>query len=998
MNLSCHDDQRRELVRRQPLNGLDYLEVSDDQRTLTVYFLGKLPAPLREASTTLANYVHIEGGRRIREIRVLEVTPHLVDDPALDDFMLVRVDKYGDFSTYTLRLVGMKGIDPRYDHIDFSFKAGCPSDLDCLPASSCPPPALDQPEINYLAKDYASFRQLILDRLALNMPDWQERHIPDLGIMLVELLAYTGDYLSYYQDAVGTEAYLDTARQRISVRRHARLVDYAMHEGCNARAWVCVNIRTDVPLNPNDFYFITGLTNTLQANQSVLRQEDLRSVTTDAYEVFEPLPLTTAEDEAQTPIQLYAAHNELHFYTWGEQECCLARGATAATLADQWRYTDDPPTPAPSSAKSTAKESTTAEPPPLDQTKLARVLHLQVGDVLIFEEVVGPKRGIAADANPAHRHAVCLTRVQPSEDPVITQSLQVGDARHTLPTPVVEIEWSSADALPFALCLSTIGPAPQCAYLEHISVARGNVILVDHGRTVQPPEEIGQVPVQSAQPLCDCEGHPGDVLRSAGRFHPQLTQTPLTFSHPLATADLASKDMIGRPRRRSQRPDRFALEGAYATRYGLLNMPATQLLTQDVRSALPSIHLYGIPAAPDGNAPLFSLSDLSDPTALIQCLQEVAKELPDAAARQQIPKEARARIQALGYLRRQLSRASQDKLHKLGETKAPPPELIQALQKDLHSLLSQWAPRFDLLASQPGDRHFVVEIDNAGLAHLRFGDGEMGQPPAAGTTFMATYRVGNGVRGNVGAEAISHLVLRKPVLGEANVTVRNPLPAQGGTDPEPLAEVKLFAPTTFRKRLERAIIADDYARLAERNPAVQRAAASLTWTGSWYEADVAIDPRDSEMAGDDLLREINDDLHRYRRIGHDLAVRSAHYVSLDLAMTVCVSPHYLRGHIKAALQSLLSNRLLADGKRGLFHADSLTFGDSIYLSKLVAAAQAVPGVESVQVTRLQRQFEAPNNEIENGVLPLGPLEVARLDNDPSFPEHGRLTLILKGGR
>ena len=36
----------------------------------------------------------------------------------------------------------------------------------------------------------------------------------------------------------GTEAYLDTARRRISVRRHVRLVDYPMHEGCNARAWV----------------------------------------------------------------------------------------------------------------------------------------------------------------------------------------------------------------------------------------------------------------------------------------------------------------------------------------------------------------------------------------------------------------------------------------------------------------------------------------------------------------------------------------------------------------------------------------------------------------------------------------------------------------------------------------------------------------------------------------------------------------------------------------
>ena len=31
-------------------------------------------------------------------------------------------------------------------------------------------------------------------------------------------------------------------------------------------------------------------------------------------------------------------------------------------------------------------------------------------------------------------------------------------------------------------------------------------------------------------------------------------------------------------------------------------------------------------------------------------------------------------------------------------------------------------------------------------------------------------------------------------------------------------------------------------------------------------------------------------------------------------------------------------------------------------------------------------IESPNNEIENGLLPLGPLEIARLDNDPVFPK------------
>ena len=102
----------------------------------------------------------------------------------------------------------------------------------------CPPEIGARPDIDYLAKDYQGFRRLMLDRLSLLAPGWTERTPADLGIALVELLAYVADELSYRQDAVANEAYLGTARQRVSVRRHARLVDYFMHEGCNARAFV----------------------------------------------------------------------------------------------------------------------------------------------------------------------------------------------------------------------------------------------------------------------------------------------------------------------------------------------------------------------------------------------------------------------------------------------------------------------------------------------------------------------------------------------------------------------------------------------------------------------------------------------------------------------------------------------------------------------------------------------------------------------------------------
>ena len=885
MTAICQDDSRRTAVRnhrnqqgQRDLNGLDYLEVGADRTSLTVFFLGKLPRPLREDRDALKQFVRIEGGRRIRDIQVLDVAPHHDDDPERDDFMVVRVDKPGDHSTYALRMVGLEGIDPRYDRVEFSFMVDCASDLDCLPAAPYQPSKLDEPEISYLAKDYASFRQLILDRLALLIPDWQERHVPDIGLALVEVLAYAGDHLSYYQDAVATEAYLATARQRVSLRRHARLVDYQLGEGCNARAWVCIETSDDLPVDPKGIYFVTAPAGVGLAGRpvlSALRQQDgLGQVNT--YEVFEPL--------LDQPIRLLAAHSKIDFHTWGQKSCYLPKGTTSATLLDHWVYRDQ----APVASKESARRGDTvyeraqqkqppSDPPEIDRQRLRRSLDLHIGDVLIFEEILSPKTGIEPDADPAHRHAVRLTRVARGEDVVIPQILKAGDAEIDLPTPVVEIEWAPEDALPFPLCLSAIVPNAACEYVENVSVARGNVILVDHG-AMQPSEDLGSVPVRQERVECLCEGQPGDVVRTPGRFRPRLPDAPLTHRQRLPSG----------------------------------RMPATASLKQDPGLALPQVWLTSL-----------------------------------------LPGQINERA---------------------------------------------WTSRGDLLSSGPDDRHFVVEIENAGYARLRFGDDELGEQPEAGEAFWSTYRIGNGTAGNVGAEAITHAVFTTKGPGDLIVKVRNPMPAYGGTEPESIAEARLMAPSAFRRTLERAITAGDYARLAERNPRVQRAAATLAWTGSWYEADVAADAWGSETPDKKLLSEVKSSLYRYRRMGHDLSVEAAQYVPLAITLELCISSTTLRGHVKAALLEVFGTRVQPDGRLGFFHPDKLTFGDGIHLSRLVAAAQAVPGVESVRVTQLERQFEGPNGELANGLLPLGPYEIAQLDNDPDFPEHGQLTLVLKGGR
>jgi len=224
MKYYCCDQRRLEVVKLNgTLNGLEYLEVYDSgisgdatrQLTLIVKFLRAVPASL-----TKDNF-RIEGGERIKTVEIewvaradtnplpVNIPPrtNLIDglDPlTLDDFLLIRTKIFGDFSLYTLRVVSGQGsdtppanFDPRLSEIQFSFKVQCEADFDCASSTPCPTPPATNPHLDYLAKDYASFRRLMLDRMSTLMPEWRSRNPADVGGTLVELLAYVGDQLSY---------------------------------------------------------------------------------------------------------------------------------------------------------------------------------------------------------------------------------------------------------------------------------------------------------------------------------------------------------------------------------------------------------------------------------------------------------------------------------------------------------------------------------------------------------------------------------------------------------------------------------------------------------------------------------------------------------------------------------------------------------------------------------------------------------------------------------
>jgi hypothetical protein len=834
----CCNENRRDAVRtttgmdgKPLLNGIDYLEVvSQDEKKIAVYFIHNLPGEADgfPATPDLAarNFV-IEGGVRIQGIRV--APPIIVED----NVATLQVSAAGDYSSYVLRLVAgeettdpPQGFDPQLAAVTFSFKVECPNEFDCKPGKESPAEALPAPLIDYLAKDYGSFRRLMLDRLATIMPDWKERNPADMQVALVEAVAYLGDHLSYYQDSVATEEYLGTARQRISMRRHARLLDYYMHDGCNARAWVCFDVEAgsdaDHSLVPAGTPLLTrGKTATSRVAPAdygqILEQESPT--------VFETLHELTLE----------SAHNAISFYTWDDTGCCLPKGATCATLYN------------------------TSE------------MALGIGDVLLFEEVISPETGLAADADRTRRHAVRLTNVVMHD----SQNNPLVDPLHGI--PIAEIAWDAADALPFPLCISReidTGTGPRL--VPDLSLARGNVVLADHGRTL-PPEEIGRIGNDAAGRL----------------IQPTLELTPVTQQGH-------ARDRFGelvRDKNNQQVP------------VGL-HSPAATAFQWQMRDVLPAVILI---------------------------------EHDD------VPRN--------------------------------------------------WLPQHDLLASGRFDRHFTLEIDNNGRAHLRFGDGFHGAIPNPDSVFYAIYRVGNGGAGNVGAGAISRVVL--PSAGVRSV--RNPFPATGGTGPESLEQVRQYAPQAFRTQ-ERAVTVEDYAAVTERHPEIQKAMATLRWTGSWHTIFITVDRAGGRPIDASFKAELRAFLERFRLAGEDVEIDGPHFIPLDIAFTVCVKPGYYCSQVKADLLKLFSSRELPDGGRGFFHPDNFTFGQPVYLSPIIALAMQVPGVKWVESddtppkpNRFRRWGEPAQGELDAGKITFGRLEIARLDNDPSVPENGKIDFIMEGG-
>ena len=179
----------------------------------------------------------------------------------------VRFAQRGPRGESRVRLLtgGSDPLNPFFAEAGFDFFIDCPAG-DCREPAGLPPPAGAQPAIDLATKDYAGFLTLLQNWALSTDPNWAGVGPAATETMLMELLAHHAELLSLHQDRVAQEAFIDTARERVSLRRHAALLGFGLDEGASARAVVAV----DLP---------PGRTGFLPAGTRFVREEGLGRIT-----------------------------------------------------------------------------------------------------------------------------------------------------------------------------------------------------------------------------------------------------------------------------------------------------------------------------------------------------------------------------------------------------------------------------------------------------------------------------------------------------------------------------------------------------------------------------------------------------------------------------------------------------------------------------------------------------------------------------------------------
>lgn len=254
-----------------------------------------------------------------------------------------------------------------------------------------------------------------------------------------------------------------------------------------------------------------------------------------------------------------------------------------------------------------------------------------------------------------------------------------------------------------------------------------------------------------------------------------------------------------------------------------------------------------------------------------------------------------------------------------------------------------WSEVPSLYGQGGSARVYETRNDDTGNTSVRFGDGVEGaRPPSGDHNIRAKYRKGLGLGGNVGAGKLTTLLSRP--LGVTEAT--NPEAASGGEDAEHEDKARANAPLTVLT-LDRAVSILDYRDFARAFAGIAKAHA--LWIPSGPGRGVFLTVSGEEGAaivdGSDTYRYLQDSLHRYGDPLMPVRIVSYSDARFVLRLTVKSATDADATLVLSAVETAL---------KMAFGFEARSFGQGVSVDEVAVVAQAVNGVEAIQVVALHR--------------------------------------------
>jgi Baseplate J-like protein len=302
-----------------------------------------------------------------------------------------------------------------------------------------------------------------------------------------------------------------------------------------------------------------------------------------------------------------------------------------------------------------------------------------------------------------------------------------------------------------------------------------------------------------------------------------------------------------------------------------------------------------------------------------------------------------------------------------------------------------WLAIASLIDAGPFDQVYDISTDANDIVYVNFGDGNNGAIPNPQSPIEATYIVGGGSAGNVGAG----LIVTDLTGTSLFTSVTNAIAASGGADAETIAQIQANAPASLTAA-NRCVTVQDYATVALQLPGVSKANALATLPtsvtlyvhpagGPYVQADLiqivaglATSLTNSQLSGYLDTRKMAGTTVTVLPPTYDTVVG---YMPIILTMTVYVQPQYSSLVVQQAVQTAMAN---------LWSIGSVSFGQLLTRSSVYAAINKVAGVSYLIITAMSRGDGSGLGDIQ-----CNPSEIPVIVN-PDTGSNG-LTINMSGG-